>query len=300
MPKVSITLPCYNGEAYIGEAIESILNQTHPNFELVIVNDGSTDNTKKVIQQYLYDNRIKFIESKNNKGLSEARNKTIEESTGEYIGFIDCDDRWLPDKLEKQLKYLENNEDVDFVHSDVYHIDSTGKIIGQRKNKVPHDNATKKEFLKRLFLGNFIIQITVLARRKSFEKAGLFDPKLKVSPDYDMWLRIAKEFNTGYIEAPLAKKRYHENNLSGNYTQMFKDWQIILSKTINNNPHLERYKKKRLSLMHFGVANAAYYRHNIKEAKADILKALYYDFFNLWDKRWLKLLLKIYPLSYLS
>ena len=111
-PRVSVILPCYNGAQWIGQAIESVLAQTYKDFELLVIDDGSTDNSREIVSSYLHDRRVHYIYQEN-RGFSGAINRGIKESKGDFIGFIGQDDLWLPHKLELQTKYLSKHRDVD-------------------------------------------------------------------------------------------------------------------------------------------------------------------------------------------
>ncbi|NHV60337.1 MAG: glycosyltransferase family 2 protein [Candidatus Verstraetearchaeota archaeon] len=141
MPKVSVILPCYNGSLWISDAVKSVLHKTYDDFELVIVGDGSTDNSKSIISQHLSDERVHYIYQKN-RGFSGAVNRGIKESKGDLIGFIGQDDIWMPNKLEVQVKYFDAHKDVDLVHSNYCSIDYKGRIIKVRDIKIPSFSAT--------------------------------------------------------------------------------------------------------------------------------------------------------------
>src|ERR1700686_212376 len=128
-PKVSITMPVLNGETYIASAIESILAQTYGSYELVIVNDGSTDETHARVAPYFHKPNIKYVSPPTRRGIPASMNDGVRHSTGELIAFLDHDDIWLPEMLETQVAYLERHPDVGMVHSDFQTIDGQGRII---------------------------------------------------------------------------------------------------------------------------------------------------------------------------
>ena len=221
--KVSIILPCYNGAPWVDNTVRSIMVQTFKNFELLIIDDGSTDNSEETIAPFLCDKRVRYI-YQNNKGFSRAINSGIKASSGELIGFIGQDDLWAPNKLELQIKYLSKHLDIDLLFSDYYSIDSQGQILREIKASVPAFH-TRQEVITRLFLENFIGFETVLIKRKCFDEVGFFDERMTAFSDHDMWLRIAKSFNIeGYIDLPLVKKREHKLQLSkARIEQVLKD-----------------------------------------------------------------------------
>lgn len=213
-PKISIIIPVYNGEKYIAQAIESVLAQTYKNFEIIIINDGSTDNSLEKIKPYLSLPNIKYIEQ-HNKGVAAARNTGIVNYAGELIALLDQDDLWLSEKLKVQVDYLAKNTDVGLVHSNFAYIDKKGKQI------YPTDawiTDAKGMCFKRLFIGNAIAPLTVIMKRECMDRVGLFDEEISYCDDYELWLRIARHFRIGHIDQILALYRLHGSNASG------RDW----------------------------------------------------------------------------
>ncbi len=208
-PLVSIIIPSYNAEKYVREAVDSALAQTHKGTEVVVVDDGSTDNTREVLRPYTEAGRIKYVHQAN-KGLAGARNAGIESSSGDYVAFLDADDIFLPDKVEEQVGALEANKDYGVCYSDLLHFDNSGKLYHHRY-KYPSG-----EIFEPLLHKQFINPLTVMARREIFEKYGYFDESLRRSEDWDMWLRLAHAGVKFYfLDKPLAKYRIQNNdNLS--------------------------------------------------------------------------------------
>lgn len=213
--KVSVIIPTYNRAKYVIEALESVLNQTYKNYEIVIVDDGSTDNTREVLRQYLADDRITYIYEKNG-GPASARNVGIKHSTGEHIAFLDSDDLWLPDKLVYQVEYLKTHCDVGIVFTDA-------KAFGEDLGPV---NAARAEFrfrfhnpsFKLLMWGNYMPTPTVMLRRACIDKVGCFDESsdLRIGgEDYELWLRIARVFKIGHLDQVLVKIRFSQDSLLG-------------------------------------------------------------------------------------
>ena len=166
-------MPAYNAATYIDESIISVINQTYENWELLIVDDGSTDDTKKIVSKYLYDNRIKYIYQKN-VGQASARNNGINKTDADYIAFLDSDDTWEREKLAKQLQYFEYNN-IDLVYGASYIINSNGdRQISQMK---PEVGVYSGQFLvNKLILGTFFIPIlTVMVKKNVLLNAGLFN-----------------------------------------------------------------------------------------------------------------------------
>jgi len=206
-PTVSVIIPTYNMARYLPEAIESVLNQSFKDFEIIVVDDGSTDNTKPIIESF-QDKIIYLYQS--NRGESAARNLGIKKAHGEFLAFLDADDKWLPDKLNLQVEVFKNNPTIGMVACGAMGIDESGKFI---KQYVPKNFASHNSLLKALSISQIIPGSSsgVLVRKKCFETVGFFDEKIKIGPDWDMWLRIAKKFNIYFIEKPLVLIRKHRN-----------------------------------------------------------------------------------------
>ena len=211
-------MPVYNGERYISEAIESVLSQTYQNFELIIVNDGSTDNSKAVIAPYLGDSRIRYFEQCN-AGVAAARNAAIKESQGELIGFLDQDDYWYINKLKIQIEYLERNQDISLVYSDYEIIDEINNKIEKVSDNVSFD-LSESDFVS-LFSKNRIGILTVLTYKRCILSSGQFNENLKGTDDYELWLKIALQYKLAYQAEVLAAYRWHGNNTSNNELKMF-------------------------------------------------------------------------------
>ena len=213
-PRVSVVIPAYNHERYVGEAIQSVLNQTFQDFELIIINDGSTDRTEEEILKF-HDPRIRYY-SQENRGLSATLNRGIELARGEFFTFLPSDDMMLPEKLQIQTKVLEESKDLGLVFSYPIIIDAQGKEIIDDPIvdwfKTPFDK--KEEIFPALFERNFLCAPTVLIRKECFKKVGFFDESLKTAQDYDMWMRILKYYDLKIIKLPLLKLRWHGGNLT--------------------------------------------------------------------------------------
>lgn len=205
---VSIIVPAYNIEKYIAETIECVLNQTYQNWELEITDDCSTDGTVDAIVKYLsQDNRIHLWKLDKNSGAAEARNNSIRHARGRYIAFLDGDDWWYPDKLEKQIQFMEENN-YEFTFTDFEYADATLNITG-----VSHK--PKSLSYRKLLLGNNIGTPGVVYDTKNIGK--LYMHNLKFSEDWMLWIDIAKRTGRAYaLNCPLWKYRTLPNSLSRN------------------------------------------------------------------------------------
>lgn len=203
MVKVSIIIPVYDGEKYIREAVDSALNQTYKDFEIIVIDDGSKDNTPNILETY--GSKIKW-KSQENKGQASAINEGINMAEGKYIAYLDADDVCLPERFENQVKYLDEHFNVGLVFSDRYQINENGKIQRIMKSR-PHDNFV-------LLQDNYIPRSSVMHKRECLDEVGLFDESITGGDDLDMWIRISEKFEMGYIGKPLIKYRVHKENIS--------------------------------------------------------------------------------------
>lgn len=226
---VSIIIPVYNGKEFIKDAIESCLNQTYKNCEIIVIDDGSTDNLLEYLNVYILSKKIQYYYKEKNE-RSSARNMGIKVAKGEYIQFLDADDILLPSKLENQVKYLKHNEDVFAVYclTKYFKVHKTN-IIYERK-KVCNGNIYK-ELLK----GNFIPINAVLMRKNNL----FFDENLTTLEDWDFWLRSFKNKKIFCINKFLCLVRVHNMNTSRNRNNMLVGELNVLRKYQLNNEYLE-------------------------------------------------------------
>ncbi|MGG0657023.1 glycosyltransferase family 2 protein [Rummeliibacillus pycnus] len=212
---ISIITPSYNSSEFIGETIESVIKQTYPNWEMIIVDDCSTDNTKEVVEKYIQqDNRIKYYLLKNNSGAAIARTKAMELATGEYIAFLDSDDIWIEEKLEKQLSFMKKNN--------YYFTCTSYQQIDENRNSLNKTIKSKKKtnyngVLLSCPVGNSTVMYDV-------KKLGKFEvPNIKKRNDDALWLQILKKEKYIYgIPEVLMKYRVRRNSISSNKLDLIK------------------------------------------------------------------------------
>lgn len=211
MSEVSVVIPVYNSERYINEAIDSLIKQSFQDYEIIAIDDGSTDGTANVVKKYA--GKVKYIYQQN-MGPASARNRGIKEANGRYIAFLDADDVSEKDRLETQVNAFKKNKDAGLVYSSLSFINEKGnKISGIHRSK-QYDSET---FLGKMFTRNIMVSASVVMARKSLiEELGGFDENIHLSEDYDMWLRMAKNNSIVYIDVPLVRYRRHSNNASIN------------------------------------------------------------------------------------
>ncbi len=230
MPKVSIIIPAYNAMDYLPQALESVLKQPFCNFEVLIINDGSSDDIVEWSSQ-VTDPRIKLI-SQEHQGVSAARNTGINNSQGKYIAFIDADDLWEPTKLEKQVNCLETNPQAGLVYTWTAFIDQFNQPIGL--SKISHSEGNVWE--------EIVIQDMVspggsaMIRAECFDKAGLFDVTLSIGEDRDMWTRIAAIYDFAVIKEFLTLYRRHSQNTTISNEKIISQLSQVIEKTFKHAP----------------------------------------------------------------
>jgi glycosyltransferase involved in cell wall biosynthesis len=207
-PLVSVIVPTYNRSAFIGKAIDSVLNQTYTRYELIVVDDGSTDRTPVLLDRY--GNSIKVVHQ-HNQGVSAARNKGIRAAAGDLIAFLDSDDYWLPKKLEEQVALFNSQPDILICQTEEIWI-RNGRRVNPKKR---HKKQSGMIFEKCLPLC-LVSPSAVMIRRALFDEVGLFDEALPACEDYDLWLRITWKYPVYLIDSPLiVKQGGHGDQLSG-------------------------------------------------------------------------------------
>ncbi len=207
-PKVSVIMNCYNSSTYLREAIDSVYAQTYRDWEIIFWDNASTDNSAQIAKSY--DEKLRYFHAEKTVPLGHARNLAIEKACGEFIAFLDCDDVWMPEKLEKQVDFLESHDDVAMIYSDILSINEKGKLI---ENYLKNKKFYRGNIFNKLLTYNFIAILTVILRKKVLDDVGLFDASYRIDEDYELFLRISESHKIDFIDEPLAKYRIHGNNL---------------------------------------------------------------------------------------
>ena len=197
MANVSVVIPTHNRSSLIKQAIDSVLNQTDPPREVLVVDDGSNDDTQK--QLATYGDRIRAIYQPRG-GVAAARNQAFQVAVGEWIGFLDDDDVWLPTKLERQMALVQQKPELGLVHSGDYAVDDNLTILYPRTISPE----SRGDVFERLLMGNFIFQSCVMIRRDVLEEVGYMDPSLRFAPDWDLWLKITAGYPTDFVAEALV------------------------------------------------------------------------------------------------
>lgn len=221
---VSIITPTYNCAHFIAETINSVLAQTYSDWEMIIVDDCSSDNTKEIVEQYLKDDdRVQYYCLPKNSGAAEARNEALRRAKGKWIAFLDSDDLWTPDKLEKQIQFMESNA-YDFSYTQYEEIDKEDNPLGVKISGPKHINKIG------IFSYCWPGCLTVMYNR---EKIGLIQiPNIKKNNDYAMWLKATKMADCHLLPENLAKYRKRTGSISsGSYTSLIK-WHYFLFRQV--------------------------------------------------------------------
>lgn len=236
--KVSVIMPNFNCAAYLDQSITSVLKQTHKNFELVIVDDGSTDNSLDIVAKYVDSDPRIVVFSQENAGVAAARNLGIERSNGEFIAFLDADDVWHASKLERQLASLQHNRgfDISFSSFSFWHPDSEGcyidpdSIFTELDGVPDYDRAFCGDIYHQLLRDVYVWTGTVVLKRSVLDSVGLFDSSLLVGEDYDLWLRLSLNYEFIKVDETLAlyrqvpqsiTRKVHEQNYSAIVLEKF-------------------------------------------------------------------------------
>jgi glycosyltransferase involved in cell wall biosynthesis len=265
MPKVSVVIPTYNRHQFLGGAIASVLSQTFQDFEVIVVDDASKDETPVMVSS-LSDKRVKYVRHPANRGGSAARNTGILRSDSSYIALLDDDDEWLPHKLKMQIDLLDNTHpQVGIVYSGYHIVDrTTGAVLGQIVPRRRGD--LSKALLAENHLGG---ASSVLLRRECFDQVGLFDENLPSYQDYDMWIRISRVFHFEYIKDPLFRYYVHGSKIWMTPRAINHGSEMLLKKYGASSP-LKRYCS-----YHFLDTGILYcYRGELRNGRAAFLRAI--------------------------
>jgi glycosyltransferase involved in cell wall biosynthesis len=228
---VSIIIPCYNAEKFIAETIQSVLNQTYTNWELIVIDDGSKDNSSKIITSFLTDSRINYYYQEN-KGVSIARNHGISKVNGVYIAFLDADDVWTPTNLEEKINELQR-DDIDYVFSNKEHINEDSSSMNI------FSDGTDINLLHHFLLWDRTVipgpASNLIVKRKCLDSGLRFDPTFSTAADQDFCFNLAVKYTGKLITKPLFKYRILTNSMSRNIAAMEKDHIAVYKKAARNN-----------------------------------------------------------------
>lgn len=271
MPKISVIIPTFNNSHFIIDAIRSIINQTYAEYEIIVINDGSIDDTEEALKPYYHKIRYFY---KNNGGVASARNYGIKESKGDYIAFLDSDDYWLTQKLEEVNKFIINYPSIGLFYSNAYQVGRTGKVIGVFKSQ---DFDSKLYF--KILLNNFIPASSVVVKKEVFDTCGLFFEHFEAAAggeDWDMWIRIAKKYKIKLIDKPLICYRVHQSNVSKkDFEKLNRDVLLILERALKNEIGIARkFKNKIYSNAFFHRGRRCLMAFLFKEARKELSQSI--------------------------
>lgn len=269
MPNVSVVIPAYNASRFVGEAIRSVLAQTYEDFEVIVVDDGSTDGTCDVVNGF-HDERLRYTYQEN-QGPSAARNTGVQLSRGEYIAFLDADDLWSPPMLEACLAFLNDNPATDVVSVRSRHIGPDGEPLGVT---LPMTEVGGPDLFEYLVLGGGIHTSSAVIRRDCLQAVGLWDESLHGNTDWDLWLRMAAAgFRFGFIDRDLDLCRRHSGNITLDYERMRSSRLAVLDKVFNWDNQVNDIAH----LRNQAYANA-FVRSCIRGLRNDLVKSATRDF----------------------
>lgn len=259
-PLVSAVITTYNYGHFLAQAIESVLGQTYKNIELIIVNDGSTDNTDEVVRIYLSDSRVSYLKQAN-LGQSRAKNAGIEKARGDYVAFLDGDDQWLPEKLALQLPLFGKDPSIGVVYSRMRCINEDGSPRKANLLKPCSGWVTDK-----LIIDNFVPFSSSVVKRECFDKCAAMDEGLIASVDWDLWLRLSRGYKFDYVNRPLVCYRVgHRGQMSGNQELRIAQSDLIMNRFISSNPGAVSGKALKKARCYTYRNRARFYRSKDKQ-----------------------------------
>ena len=273
-PKVSVIIPTYNSAQFIAETLESVFAQTYKDYGVIVVDDGSTDNTKEVLKPYM--SKIRYI-YKENGGAASARNVGIKNAQGEYIAFLDSDDLWLPEKLEKQIEYFGKHPQIDMVFANCIR-------FGEEVSNVRNDTKfISNDMFVNIWWYNIVPTSTVMLRKSCFEKVGLFDEarELETTEDAEMWLRIARECEVGYLREVVTKYRVRASGYSrSNIDRAYNSAKLVIDKyweDVKIRGYTRKFYNLKLHRYYLNYGLSLFSIGNSKDAHIKFKEALKYN-----------------------
>lgn len=295
---VTVIMPVYNGERYLEQAVQSALSQTYRNFELIVVDDCSTDQSTKIIEQHLSDDHVVFLQNEKNMGVAASRNHALKFAKGDLITFLDQDDVWLPHKLEIQVAALQAHPEVGLLHADYARIDPKGVLLPAYR-ELPVDRfdnpaapVNVRDVFAEIFISNNIQPLTSMIPRKVIDAVGSFEAELPGVDDYELWLRIALSYPIGHIQTIAGYWRRHPGQQSNQGHKMLVIRIKALDLILNRFPEAKnrvprRAYRKRMHGMCSSAANyTMYYLHDYASARDLFARAVTYRPYDLpaWGK----------------
>lgn len=234
-PKVSVVIPTFNRSAFLRQTVTSVLAQTHPDFEIIISDNASTDDTAAVVAAFP-DGRVNYFRNDRNLGMVPNWNAGIRSARGAYVVLLEDDNWWRPEYLARAAGTLDQHPDIAFMHTAVHLTDAQGRVVQVFKRWRSDRICDKRAELIDLMQGNKIYLSTAMARRSVVESVGLFDETIPFTPDWDMWLRLYTYYDGAFVAEPLVFYRQHEANVSRQFlarpSELFEDHRYVIEKTL--------------------------------------------------------------------
>jgi glycosyltransferase involved in cell wall biosynthesis len=279
MPSVSVIIPTYNCAPSVGAAIESALRQTYQDFEIVVVDDGSEDNTEQIARRF--GKKVAYVKQ-NQAGPAAARNYGIRISSSKYIAFLDADDIWDPRKLEEQVRVLDEDLEIGLVCSDFAVTSDDGSVSPSYLKDCRH--ARSGYVFNEVIQENFILTSSVLLRRSCLSEVGMFDEALMRSEDRDLWLRVSYRWKVRILPKPLVVKRNRPDNLMSD-PAAFAPFRIrlfekLIRTTLDLSAHSRRLIRQQLSWNFLDVGYDCFCRDRTRDARKNLWSSLSYNWTN--------------------
>ena len=262
MAVISVITPTYNRARFLPAAVASVLSQTFGDFELIIVDDGSEDNTPDVLKPFFADRRVRYVYQEN-QGQSHARNLALKQATGDFIAFLDSDDVWAPDKLEKQLAVFRANSEVDIVHGDEATINEQGSVVSLQNMRRYSGRITRY-----LLADNSVSITTALVRRRCFDEMGGFDTSVGVADDYELWLRFSARYCYQYEPGIVASYRVMADQISSDKRRRYAANERIIQQFLARYGEVLSPGERRWGLARFYCRKARYFASAGERGKA--------------------------------
>ena len=273
--KVSILIPSYNVAQYLPQAIDSALDQTFQDFEIIIIDDGSTDNTREIVEKYLKrePEKIRYIYQEN-EGLACARNTGLRQARGSLIALLDADDQWLPTRLEETVRAIGEDKSIGLVHANVTRITEDGSVIETQKRNMQFLTGNIFNYI---FLRKVDISIlTILFRKECCERVGLFDKNLTRlgCEDRELWLRISRHYKFKYIDKVLGLYRVRGDSMSRNTEKMMQARIYVIEKFCSLYKDCQKLRNKALAKIYRNLGDEYFKERKLSRAREQYSKAI--------------------------
>jgi len=280
-PTVSVIIPAYNSERYVADAIKSVLAQSYRPTEVIVVDDGSSDGTARVVQGF--GNSVRYLHQ-DNRGEPAARNLGLRHAHGEYVAFLDADDLWLPDKLELQMEYFASHPNCAVIYTDMGTFDDTGVVDPSVKVRFNITFPSGMIFAP-LFRETLFGSGSVVFRKICLDQVGYFDEEFLIGCDYEMWLRMSRQFEFGVVDRPLLMYRQHPNMSTRGLGRALWNgvpWEVAaLTKTLRNHPEAvqelgQSTVNRRIAKVYADLAHTQFQLQDYANARKLFSGALHY------------------------